>query len=272
LVALVASVTCAFAQKKTYILYANADTKRDTLWVVGSTGQVQRSFRLDKSAPTGGSSVGIGTFFDPNFPADSLIGIAWVSPINKWLVVNEYKQNGELVGSQVLKTDVPTWHVVGIEDFDGNGTPDVIAWDPGHNEYHAFDNNGERLLDLDGIDEGFFFLPVASDDVNGDGHPDIVLTEQSTNKVKTLYFNGDTAVSLSTVLNPHDSHRLVVGAADVNDDGFIDIFSRQDYVPGTDLNGQYDTRISFFNGGSAPSQITRIQGDRYRIFLGMGHA
>jgi len=266
-----AALSMAGTVTPTYALYANADTKRDTIWQINADGSMTKLFNLDKVGPTGGASVAIGAYTNPAFPGQTLIGVAEINPITGNLVISGYLQDGTSIGSTTLMTDVATWHVVGFGDFDGDSNPDLITWNPGDNTYTAFTTTGTYSLDVTGVDEGFFFTPVAVGDENSDGSPDILVVEPSTNKARWLFFNGTTAGLQGATINPHDDGRTIVGAADVDGNGFMDIFSRKAvFIPGTPFNGTYDTRLTFYSGNRVITGYVRIMGDRQKILLAVG--
>jgi len=269
--ALLAGAAMTMAQTPTYALYANADTKRDTLWQVNADGSETKLFNLDKVGPTGGASVAIGAYTNPAFPGQTLIGVAEINPITGNLVVTGFLNDGTDIGATTLMTDVATWHVVGFADFDGDTNPDLITWNPGNNTYTAFTTTGTYSLDVTGVDEGQFFTPVAVGDADNDGDPDILCVEPSTNKARWLYFNGTTATSQSVTVNPHDDGRTIIGAADVDGNGWMDFFSRKPvFIPGTTFNGTYDTRLTFYAGVRIITGYVRVMGDRQKILLAVG--
>jgi RHS repeat-associated protein len=135
-----------------------------------------------------------------------------------------------------------SWQLVGAGDFDGNGTPDLVYWDP---------NNGDVVVDYysGATLTSYAYLHaqpspwkvVAVADVNGDGVPDLIWQNTSTNQVTVNYYGGTGGATyegwnwMNSAGEP--SGWNVVGAADFDGNGTPDLVWQ--YAPTTDVTVNY---------------------------------
>jgi len=133
-----------------------------------------------------------------------------------------------------LNTNViPTWHIVGVADFDRDGAPDVVWQDDVTREVtvHYF---GEPSMNRW---SWLQFAPVpgwtvvAAADFNGDGFPDLVWQNDTTRQVVVHYYGG-TGGAVYEGWNWLQKTSIpgwrVVGAADFNRDGVPDLVWQYD--------------------------------------------
>lgn len=136
----------------------------------------------------------------------------------------------------LYSSPTPGWRIVGFADFDGNGWPDAVWQNDATRQttIHYFGgNDGTTML-------GWAYLTssssvgwrvVAVADFNADGHPDLVWQNESTRQVTVNYFGGSKGTTLLgwAWLNSSGSPGwTVVGAADLDRNGVLDIVWQQD--------------------------------------------
>ncbi len=133
-----------------------------------------------------------------------------------------------------LNTNViPTWHIVGVADFDRDGAPDVVWQDDVTREVtvHYFGEpsmNRWSWLQLSPVPG---WTVVAAADFNGDGIPDLIWQNDTTRQV-TVHYYGGTGGAVYEGWNWLQKTGIpgwhVVGAADFNRDGVPDLVWQND--------------------------------------------
>jgi hypothetical protein len=142
-------------------------------------------------------------------------------------------------------------------DFDGNGVPDLYWQQDGTNAPAAWymgGADGSTVFSgkvLRGPQPGWRIVGIG--DLDGDRHPDLVWQQDGTNAVNVWYMggvDGNTVFSAKTLSGPLPGWR-VVGVADLDNDGHLDLLWQQDgtnapavwYMGGTDgstvLSGKF---------------------------------
>ncbi len=128
-------------------------------------------------------------------------------------------------------TAVPTWHIVGVADFNGDGVPDLVWQDSVTREVVVHYEGGAggavlqswKWLQSSAV-PGWTVEAVA--DFNGDGVPDLVWQEDATGKVVVHYY-GSSGGAVFQGWNWLQSAPVpgwtVVGAGDFNRDGVPDL-------------------------------------------------
>ena len=124
----------------------------------------------------------------------------------------------------------PAWRAVGLADFDGNGSSDVLFRHTPSGSMFVWWM--DHLVEADGA----FLTPsvvlgnwevVATEDFNGDNKSDIVWQEPSTGAIYIWYMNGATRTT-ATFATPAQvpAGWRIVGADDLNNDGHPDLVFR----------------------------------------------
>jgi hypothetical protein len=141
------------------------------------------------------------------------------------------------------------WQLVGAGDFNGNGTPDLVYWNPSNGEvlvnyYNGATYTGSAYL----YTQPSPWKVAAVADVNGDGVPDLIWQNTSTNQVTVNYYGGSGGATyigwnwMNQAGEP--SGWNVVGAADFDGNGTPDLVWQ--YAPSTAVTVNYPD--SLLNG------------------------
>ncbi len=128
-------------------------------------------------------------------------------------------------------TAVPTWHIVGVADFNGDGVPDLVWQDSVTREVVVHYEGGAggavlqswKWLQSSAV-PGWTVEAVA--DFNGDGVPDLVWQEDATGKVVVHYYGGSGGAVFqgwNWLQSAPVPGWTVVGAGDFNRDGVPDL-------------------------------------------------
>jgi hypothetical protein len=185
-----------------------------------------------------------------DFNLDGHPDVIWEEPVVGWaqLWYLDGAQGVSLQGAANL-TQANPWQIVGVGDFDGNGTPDVVWQDPVHGAVQVWylgGAGGNVLMSAQDITTSNPWKVVAVADFNGDGHPDLLWEDPKTGFAQIWYLGGPQGITLLgaadlTQANPWH----IVGCGDFNGDGFPDVLW-QDPISGT-------VQI-WYMGGTTPGQ------------------
>jgi hypothetical protein len=204
-------------------------------------------YALDSSTPAniGSASLQITILSGPVIPSDfngtGHPDVVWQDPVTGhaqvWFLGGP--QGVTLTGAATF-TVSNSWHIVGMGDFDGDGTPDLVWQDP-----NAGVNLGASQVWYLGGPQGSVVMGAADitfqnpwqivsvNDFNADGHPDL-LWEDPTSGYSQIWFlggsQGTTILSAATLTQSNTWH--IVGSGDFNGDGVLDVLW-QDPVSGT---------------------------------------
>ncbi|MGA2601152.1 MAG: VCBS repeat-containing protein [Bryobacteraceae bacterium] len=166
---------------------------------------------------------------------------------------------------------VPTWHIVAVADFNGDGTPDLVWQDTATREVtvHYYGGGGGAVT------QGFNWLQtsavpgwtvVGAADFNGDGVPDLVWQNDTTREVVVHYYGGPGGavyqgwnwLQQTSIPGWH-----VVGAGDFNRDGVPDLVWQNDttgqlilHYHGGAGGAVYQGYAAMNNGAAAPTDWT----------------
>ena len=220
---------------------------QDLIWQSNSNGQVTVNYYagasptflggwnwLNTSNNTAWKLVGTG-----DFNHDGVPDLVWENLSTRQVTVNYYggTNGATLTGWAYLNTTgLPGWSVVAVADFDGNGTPDLVWQNDTTKQItvNYYSGTGGTTL------SGWAYLNpvglpgwsvVAAADFNGDGVPDLVWQNLSTRQVTVNYYGGTGGTTL-LAWNYLNSGGIpgwtVVGARDLNADGFPDLIWQND--------------------------------------------
>jgi hypothetical protein len=158
-------------------------------------------------------------------------------------------------GSADLTQTNPGNQIVGIADFDGNGSPDVL-WQnttTGAVEvWYMGSSGGNVFVSSANITEGNPWHVVSVADFNGDGHPDLLWQNPTNGATQIWYMGGAQGTTLLGAANVTASNPWkIVGSDDFNGDGVPDIVW-QDPVSGT-------VQIWYMGGTTPGQQGTQVE-------------
>ena len=184
----------------------NADGVPDLIWQNNATRQVTVNYY---GGPGGTTYQGWAYMNAAGVPGWTVVGVAdmngdgvpdliWQNDTTKQITVNYYGGVGgaEYQGWAWLNsTGNPGWSVVGVADFDGNGTPDLV-WQnlstrqvtvnyyggPGGAIYQ-----GWAYLNAAGVPG---WTVVGATDITGNGVPDLIWENDATAQVTVNYYGG----------------------------------------------------------------------------------
>ena len=157
-------------------------------------------------------------------------------------------QGVTLTGAANLALTNP-WNIVGVGDFDGDGTPDVVWQDPVSGAVQVWFLGGplgNQIVGAADITAKNPWKVVSVADFNQDGQPDILWQDPVSGYAQIWYLGGPQGVQLLSAADLDKTNTWrIVGAADFNGDGVPDVLW-QDPVSGT-------VQI-WYMGGSFPGQ------------------
>jgi hypothetical protein len=155
---------------------------------------------------------------------------------------------GPLAGAANLTVKNP-WRIVGVADFDGNGTPDVVWQDPVSGAVQVWymgGLGGNTLLSAANITGKNPWKVESVADFNRDGHPDLLWQDPNSGFAQIWYLGGPQGITLQGAANLNKTNPWhIVGTGDFNGDGVPDVVW-QDPVTGT-------VQV-WYMGGTTPGQ------------------
>ena len=177
---------------------------------------------------------GCGSFGAGDFNGDGHPDLLWQNNTSAQVTVNYYGGSGgaNLFGWSWLNiAGAPGWKLVGAADFDSNGVPDLVWWNPTTRQatvnYYG-GANGAGLLGWNWLNilgaPGWTLVAVA--DFDGNGVPDLVWQNDATAQVTVNYYGGPQGAGLIgwNWLNAAGAPGWkVVGAADFDRNGVPDL-------------------------------------------------
>jgi hypothetical protein len=114
-----------------------------------------------------------------------------------------------------------------LADFNGDGRPDLVCWDPGSGDVQVWlmgGTQGTTRIGLLPLPEPNSWRLGAVTDLNRDGHPDLVWQDPTSGKTQVWFLggpNGTTTVETAPIAGIN--RWRVVAAADFNGDGHPDL-------------------------------------------------
>ncbi|MGD0359298.1 MAG: SBBP repeat-containing protein [Bryobacteraceae bacterium] len=152
-------------------------------------------------------------------------------------------------------TQTNPWHIVGVADFDGNGTPDVVWQDPVSGAVQVWflgGPGGNVLMGAANIVNKNPWKVVSIADFNQDGHPDLLWEDPTSGFSQVWYMGGPQGLNIMGDANLDQTNPWhIVGTGDFNGDGVPDVLW-QDPVSGT-------VQIWYMGGTTAGQQGTQFQ-------------
>jgi glutamine amidotransferase-like uncharacterized protein len=143
-------------------------------------------------------------------------------------VVTSTWQGAQIQHATSLTESGAGWTLTGATQADLNGSRKLIF---SNNSTQALVvktyGKGGRLLSSSAMSPlGAGWTPRAMADMNGDGHPDVIATEENSGRVGVFFFGGVQGTNLlksETIDSLSATGWNVVGAADLNRDGHVDL-------------------------------------------------
>jgi uncharacterized protein (DUF2235 family) len=147
------------------------------------------------------------------------------------------------------------WRIVGIADFNGDGTPDVLWQDPVSGAVQVWylgGAGGNVLTGSADITNRNAWKVVSVADFNQDGHPDILWQDPVSGFSQIWYMGGAQGTTILGAANLDQTNPWnIVGCADFNGDGVPDVLW-QDPKSGT-------VQIWYMGGTQAGAQGSQLQ-------------
>jgi hypothetical protein len=147
------------------------------------------------------------------------------------------------------------WRIVGIADFNGDGTPDVLWQDPVSGAVQVWylgGAGGNVLTGSADITNRNAWKVVSVADFNQDGHPDILWQDPVSGFSQIWYMGGAQGTTILGAANLDQTNPWnIVGCADFNGDGVPDVLW-QDPQSGT-------VQIWYMGGTEAGAQGSQLQ-------------
>ena len=185
--------------------------------------------------PTQWRIVGTG-----DFDRDGKIDIVWQNQqdsghLGAWTMDGAGHGVTSLTFTQPFGAISTTWKVVSVNDFNGDGSPDVLWQDTATGTVACWLMNGTAATTAGnitiasgaGAPDPSQWRIVGSGDFNNDGKPDILWQNQQDSGYLIVWFmNGTTRLNQQTITQPYGGIGVnwkVVGTGDYNADGQTDI-------------------------------------------------
>ncbi len=172
-----------------------------------------------------------------DFSHDGHPDVIWAEPIVGWVQIWYLGgAQGVTITTAANLTQANPWQIVGIADFEGNGSLDVVWQAPVGGAVQVWYLGGPLGNDFNSaldITTSNPWRVVSVADFNGDGHPDLLWEDPTSGFAQIWYLGGPDGVTLLGVADLTQSNPWhIVGTGDFNGDGVPDVLW-QDPVSGT---------------------------------------
>ena len=207
------------------VLWHNRGTGQLSVWHVGNGGQVTGHAEASWTASDPWQIVGTG-----DFNRDGMVDVLWHDQTTGQLSV--WYMNGLTVLShaELNWTTLPSsgWRVVGVGDFDRNGSSDIL-WIHTSGELSVWFLDGVTATRAASLSqrtaESSGWTAVTVGDFNHDDYWDVLWHNGATGQVHIWYLNGTTRVSTAELSWRAASSTgwKIVGVGDFGQDGELDV-------------------------------------------------
>jgi len=221
--------------------------------LVNSTGQAAIVPKDWANASLYGGIGGRGTLGD--FNGDGTSDLLFLkrnsngtTEVGLWLI-----NNGVAVTQQAIATAAADWNVINTNDFDGNGTTDLLftrTTETGGKEVGVWTLNGTQVLAMASVNTAAVgWQIVDTNDFSGDGKADILWTKAETDgstRVGLWTMNGTQATAYREI-NVAPTGWSLIDHNDFNGDGKADLLFTQ-----TLQDGRQQYGVWLLNGANNP--------------------
>jgi hypothetical protein len=178
-------------------------------------------------------------------------------------------QGTNVTGAANLALGSP-WRIVGVADFDGDGTPDVVWQDPVSGAVQVWflgGSGGNVIGGAANITSGNSWRVVSVADFNRDGHPDLLWQDPVSGFSQIWYMGGTQGVTLLGAATIDSANTWqIAGSADFNGDGFPDVLWQDPesgtvqiwYMGGTQAGAEGSVVQSAANLAASPWHVVAI--------------
>ncbi|HZT43749.1 MAG TPA: choice-of-anchor tandem repeat GloVer-containing protein [Chthonomonadaceae bacterium] len=217
----------------------NGDGRSDLLFQNLATGQIALWY-MNGTAATGvyvyppqdlhWRLVGSGDFNNDSLP-DLVFQNTTTGRMAVWYMENNdivAFSNGAPSTDYIYPQPAPGWKCVGINDFNGDGYPDLLFSNPTTGQLAVwfmspqFGNYAEGGAYISLVQDPHWQC-VGTGDFNGDGSPDLLFQNTTTGQLAVWYLKGLTVVGGAYVSKTQTPGWQAVAIADLNGDGHPDI-------------------------------------------------
>jgi len=206
------------------VYWRNSQTGFNHMWIL--EGRYQSAwYSVYRETDFNWNVIGTG-----DFNADGKADVIWRNSVTGRLFIQHMN------GSTVLATSGPVdgladlaWELVGLADFDGNGTTD-IAWRNIHDgRITIWGMNGRASTSTTTVyqERVLSWRVIGTGDFNGDGYPDIFWRNASTGDNFVLLMQGASVLAGSgSVTRVPEQQWQIMAIRDFNGDGRDDVYWR----------------------------------------------
>jgi hypothetical protein len=243
---------------------ANGDGRSDLYWYNINTGTVSawlmNGSTISSKVSYGGLSPkdGWSPYGLADFNNDGKNDLVWYNTLSGEIQV--WYINGVNVANKIIKGTLPpkdNWFPIGINDLNGNGSADILLFNPYYGSVSAWLDNGGVPPNLGTLDPSFGWRPIGLEDFNGNNKADLLWRNIYTGNV-ALWLEASSANIVALGKSDPNNGWNIAGFNDFNNDGKSDIFWYSTYTGGTIA---WLTDIGVVNFGTlSPAQGWRPMG------------